>query len=290
MKFGILSTRMSFDEIILRLQQTVIFLTDAFKNLPPFKRTLLVIFIASTIPGYFIARLSSQAYYDSRYKPLIISAKQSFNNQVDITAGPVTLLTLGNGVYAAYAVLENPNFDLSANNAKYEFNFFNRSGEKVYTKTDIFYILPNQKKYIVLAKFETTEVIVSGTISVSEVHWQKKMEMPKVPLKVNQPSTYNQINPQAFVVEGTVQNDSAYNVSTVILNMLLYSTNGTVLAVSRREEYSLKPHELRAYKQLWPDVYSTDVDHVVVIPETNTGSNANLQSQTSSSGASGLQR
>lgn len=265
------------DKIELELEEAEFEAQKRLEDLPLAIRWLFIVSLILIIPAYFIARSISVRYWQGKYKQYEISAKPSFTNPAQPTVSKISLTTTGAGNFAAIASIKNENLDLSLENAPYTFSFFNDKKELVYTARGTFFLLPNQSTYITVPKITTSEKITAANLELPQAPaWQKRIDIPVVKLIASQPNSSNQIQPPAFVVEGDVVNDSPYNLGKIHLTFILKDFSQTIVGVSQGDEFTLKPFERRAYKQLWPNISGNNIVDVEVFAETDTLDTTNL--------------
>ncbi len=112
------------------------------------------------------------------------------------------------------------------------------------------------------------------------MNWQKKLNLPNVKLRASEPLLYDESNPLTFIAEGSIINESPYEVASGRIVFLLLDDNNKIIGVSQRDEYKLLPFGRRAYKQLWPGLYKTQVKKVQVLPSTNILDPLNITTST----------
>ncbi len=263
---------------------------------PKWARWFLAFSVLAILPGYYSAKNLSFKYWQRQYQPLLVSAKASFENPK--IPGPLAfdITTFGQNYYSAVATVLNQNLGLSAENVGYGFEFFGQNGEKIdildaETKGAAFF-LPNQTKYLVIPKFSSPIKIAGGRITFDQkIAWRNKFSLPQIKIASYAPVITNQLDPLQFVVEGAFKNESSYHIKQVRLIFLVYSADKKVIAVSQRDEFDVAPNERRAYKQVWPRVFSLEAQKAVVVAEVNVLDGKNLQAEkTPSTPASDLTR
>lgn len=274
------------EELWVNVQETILTVYKAFLELSSFKRMLIIVFVVGVIPAYFLSRTISHSFWQNSFEKSYINARPSFTDPKAISASAVTVLSTGGGVYSAIAQIENQNLELVARIVPYKFSFYNKTGQQVYVVNGSTFLTLNQQKYLVVSKFTSSESVTSGKLEFGEVVWQKRFSVPEISLVANTPITENELDPLSFVVSGQIHNNSPYGLAAVRLTVLLENSSGQIIAVSSRDEFSLKPNERRAYKVLWPGIYSTAVARVRVFPETNVLDNNNINSDSIGEGGS----
>lgn len=242
-------------------------------------KTLLIVFVIGFIPVYFLTKYISLGVSYSSLLNVLVEARKPSIIASSLKTGSVKLLVNGSGTYAAFAELENPNLDLSASQVNYQFDFYGDSGSVIKTQTGNTFVEPGQKKFIIAPRIESDKYLKKVEFKINSSNLVKRFEVPKIQLTAGTPQYYNQLEPAGFVVEGLVFNNSPYSLKSVQVKFLLYSNSGEVLAVSQREENSMAPFERRAYKQIWPNIYTNQISRVEVFPETNILDRNNLRLQ-----------
>ncbi|HEX3099636.1 MAG TPA: hypothetical protein VHQ41_01545 [Patescibacteria group bacterium] len=252
-----------------------------FRNLPTWKRNLILTVAIAIIPVYLIARIGTEQFLAQRYAREALSAQSAFKMSQAPVVGDMTIITNPDGSSSGLVLVTNPNLDLAATGITYTANFYGSDKKMVGTTAGTLYLLPNEKKYVVFAKIDSSNLAVaSGKIEIANVNWQKKINIPEVKLRATEPILYDEANPLTFIAEGSIINDSPYQIASARIVFLLYGENNQIIGVSQRDEYKLVPFGRRAYKQLWPGLYQAQVKKVQVIPVTNALDPKNITVET----------
>lgn len=250
---------------------------QALLSFPTPLRWALIFCLIAILPGYIIAKKLSYNYWTKSYSQYLIAAKPSFSDPQNPKVGDAAILNAGSGFYSAVITVTNPNLDLSLAKTKYDIIFLNRQNEEVYRDSDEIFLLPDQKKTIIVPRFASTDEIAKTEFNFKEeLRWQKKASIPSVNISTVVERTYSQIDPNAFVTEGYYTNPGSTQLGQVRLNFFIYSISGKLIGVSRRDDFSLNPGERRAFKQLWPNLYVESGAKVTVTAETNVLDPSNL--------------
>lgn len=256
--------------VVLGVQENAFRLKTWYESLFPWQRVLLIILLALMIPGFFTVRYGLELVMVRQYSQNALVAHPAYSSPEDIKQTKVSIIANPNNTFSAYALVENPNLDLASEELRYTFNFFNSSNQQVYTSSGVSYLLPNQKRWLVVPRVETLEVLSRAELEIEDPAWQKRLSVPEVELKMNEPYTYQQESPLATITEGSVINNSPYSLRQVSLVVVLYGANNQVLAVSTREEYTLRPYERRAYIMQWPGINRSAVTKIGLEAYTNS--------------------
>jgi hypothetical protein len=266
-------------ETILAAEQAGFSFRDNFRVMTKWKRVMILAILIALVPGYLLARFGTEQLLRLQYARQALVAHPGFSTSTDPVIGAVTLIKNPTGNWSAYALVTNPNLDLATETLGYTMTFENGNGREVYSTTGTTYLLPNEKRYIVVPRIESTEQLSSATLTLGEVNWQKKLSIPEVSLKASEPITSEELNPLAFFAEGAVVNNSPYDLSAVRIVFLLFDQNNKAIGVSQRDEFTIPAFGRRAYKQQWPGLYQADVRKVQVIATTNTLDSTNVKIQ-----------
>lgn len=262
--------------VVIGVQENTFRLKSWYDSLFSWQRVLLVILLVLMVPGFFLARYGLELVLLRQYGQNALVAHPAFNDPQDLSQTKVSIVANANGTVSAYALVKNSNLDLAAEELRYVFNFYNSSNQQVYTTSGVSYLLPDQQRWLVVPRVETTEAVSRGELKIEDPIWQKRLTVPEVELRMNEPYTYQQDSPLATVTEGSVINNSPYSLRQVSLVLVLYGPNNQVVAVSSREEYTLQPYERRAYLIQWPGLNRSAVSRIGLEAYTNSLDPTNL--------------
>lgn len=248
------------------------------QNFPQPKRKLLLALAIAIIPAAIVVRVGARLITEYSLSREVITAHPSYASPSEPAISAATVLKGGPGWYSAYAQVANQNLDLSAAAIPYHFYFYDSKHQQVASTAGTTYLLANQKKYLVVSRVESAEVIASAELKLDSFQWQKRLAIPEISLKAAPPILSTETAPPALVAEGAVVNNSPYNLGAIQLVFLLYDKNNAVIAVSQRDEFTLPAFGRRAYRQTWPGLDATTVSRIVVVPDTNSLDNSNVSS------------
>jgi len=276
------------DKIELELEVAEYKAQQTLLNFPPVLRWVLIICLLAIIPGYFIAKKISYTYWSKTYAQYLIASKPSFTNPQNPVVGDTTILSLGKDVYGAATLITNPNLDLSLPETSYDFIFYNSKNEQIYKESEKLFLLPDQRKYIVVPRFASKDPVTkTEMVFKDELRWQKKTTIRNIKLTTIVERKFNQISPPAFITEGNYYNPTSFQISKIRLTFLVYNNANKLVAVSRRDDFSISPYERRSFKQLWPNLYIDDKNSkVVVMAETDVLNSANITTDSPAPGSS----
>jgi hypothetical protein len=265
------------DSTVIAGEESGLAVKNFFSSMARWQKVVFFAGVILIIPGYFAAYYSSQTIVKSHNEKNLLQAHSALGQAKPISATSITVLKVAPNQYTAYFQVTNNNLDLAAPNIPYSIDFFNAAGEKIYTSQGNFFLLADQKKYIVVPRIDNREEIASGKLSITEIKWQKRLAVPQVSFKTPKPDLYDQtFDSSQLIAEGSVVNDSAYTIKTIKITFLLYNRSGQIVGVNVRDEGNLVPFGRRAYKQSWPNLAAGDISKVEVNVDVNTLDQSNL--------------
>ncbi len=241
------------------------------------QKRVFIFCLIMIIPAYIAIKETALHVDLGRYRKDELAAMPAFQNPQAPQISNINITEAGAGIYSVAAQITNKNLTLSLDKVSYDFLLFNAQNQQVGSSQATLYLLPGETKYLILPNFQTTETITGAQIQFPQnLPWQKRLNIPTVSLSASTPAASNQQNPPAFVVQGTVYNNSPYQLNEVDIGFILRDAAGKIIAASTRTEFTFEPFERRAYVQLWPNVYTTAVTTVNVYPETDVLDNSNI--------------
>ncbi len=231
------------------------------------------------IPAYYGAYYSSHYFAKSSLNDKLIKAHTAHIETRNVSVTEVTILPVTANQYTAYFQVTNPNLDLGAVNVPYTVDFYNENKEQIYSANGTFYIIPDQKKYVVVPRIDSTEEIAKAEVKLGDVKWQKKPDLPKVEFKTPNPEIFDQdiTTVSQLTVEGSIINDSEYKIKKTSIVLLVYGKTNRIVGINVREERDIVAFGRRAYKQTWPNLSSSDISRVEVYTDVNILDKSNLE-------------
>lgn len=262
------------------VEKSIYDVKQVFLGFTKISKILFYVFLIGFIPAYFIAKYSTSAAYDLKYAGQLVTAKESTVLASPLEQTPVKVFSLGGNAYSAMAGVSNTNLDVAVSTTDYEFEFKDSAGVTLTRSKGTFYLLPNTQTSLIVPRIESEFPIVSGILKIGTPRFQKRISISQVDLQASTPSSYFQLEPVAYVLEGSVYNNSPYTLKQVTLKFLLFDEKDNLVGVSSREEFSVGSFERRSYKQVWSGSTTESTQNVVrvaVFPDTNVLDFQNLR-------------
>lgn len=177
--------------------------------------------------------------------------------------------------YDFVAEIKNPHSDYGASEVTYELVLLNGNGQELVRKEGLFYILPEETKFLILP-FLTTERNVSDIdFKIKSVIWQK-VDLNSVNLTIVRQNYTALSGGKSSFLEAVILNDSDFDFETVEVDVVLRNSKGTVIAVNRSVTNTLLAHTERGFKVVWPFPIAEKVAKVEIYPSTNLFENSNF--------------
>lgn len=261
---------------VLATQEGAYRIKQWYLNLPRWEKGLIIALAILAIPGYFGVRYGTELIMTKQLARESLVAQPSFTDPEPLQVTKATIVENSTGTYSAYVTVTNPNLDLGLPQMSFTFKFFNQAGEQVATYDGDSYILPDEQKLVLAPRVLSEEEISSATFAVDTPTWQKRLSLIDVELRMSEPYVYEELSPLGTSAEGSVVNNSEFNIKQATLVLVLYGPNNKILAVTQREEFSLKPFERRAYKLTWPGIIRGQVTKIDLKAYTNVLDESNL--------------
>ncbi|KKR22366.1 MAG: hypothetical protein UT53_C0042G0007 [Candidatus Yanofskybacteria bacterium GW2011_GWD2_39_48] len=184
------------------------------------------------------------------------------------------LLSSGTSEYDFVALVNNPNTIYGASRIDYEIS---ATGMTQPIKS-FFYIAPGQTKYVIHPSIKGGG-LTDVNLKITQADWLgiKNLSSENINLEIKK-KDYTIINSGGIYsqVEGTVLNNSNFDLSKVDIGVLLFDEDDNVIAVGRTNILTLPSNNERYYKVFWPTQLDGDVSKVDVEATTNIFDNYNF--------------
>lgn len=178
--------------------------------------------------------------------------------------------------YDFVAEIRNPHSDFGASEVAYELILLNDDGKELLRKNGIFYILPNQTKFLILP-FLTTEKNVSNiSFNVKSAVWQKFDSVDGVKLTPLREKYSILQGKSSSVLEAMIVNDSDFDFDTVDIDIILRNSKGEIIAVNKSKMNTLLAHTERGFEVVWPFPVKEKVEKIEIKASTNLFENSNF--------------
>lgn len=265
-------------KIRLSFGQNLFGLGEFWRNINPHRRSSMIIvfvslFLMPIVLYFAITLLGSQYLYTA-----VSTAHTSYASITPIKSGQVSIIPIDKQNISAYAVVNNDNLDIAVNNVNYTIKFYDTANTVLNTVSGNTFISPGASSYIIVSRLaiDTTK-LGKAVLVLGEPRWQKSIGQEKsIEVKSPRPSISNTFNPIMLNAEGSIVNNSQYNLKEIRIKFLVKTKTNKVIATLERIEYDVVPYARRAYIVSWPNINTSEVDHIDVYAESNFFDQSNV--------------
>ena len=182
------------------------------------------------------------------------------------------LFQVANNDYDFLAQVQNPNETYGAGSVTYRLSFFDEAGTPVSQKTNTFYILPGQTKFVIETPLRFASPISKAEMKITGVQWQEldPLALIGVDLVVTNEQFQKRTGPTIFgVVSGIVNNTSDFDVSSVQVVIVLLDAKDIPVAANRTEIRTFLADTRRGFESSWTAPLTVSVSKTYVEANTN---------------------
>ncbi|MFC1700568.1 FxLYD domain-containing protein [Patescibacteria group bacterium] len=183
-----------------------------------------------------------------------------YPEDIDILSSEA-ILSQGN-FYDAAIKIKNPNQNSGSGYIPYKLELYNQYDELVGNRSGATFVLPNQTKYIIELKIESSDVVRDIKISFGRIVWQKLSE--QIPQLAVIQKEYSQNK-----VKGILINKTDLNFNNVDINILLFDSSKKLIGLNIAKIETLPAGQERDFAVVWFKEISGNVAFVEAEAETN---------------------
>lgn len=159
-------------------------------------------------------------------------------------------------LYDLTAEIENKNVNYGTGVLPYTFKIYDSQNNLISEKRGRSYIMPREKKYITevvsLAKIPNQTSLEFGNIE-----WQKFKSVEELKLPIfEQNLDIKGKNGYTAYAQGTVYNQTRFDLSTIDIDVVIYDKNNNPVAVNKTQKDTIKSGEGRSFEVGWPKSFS----------------------------------
>lgn len=172
--------------------------------------------------------------------------------------------------YDFIAQINNPNTIFGASRVRYMLDF----GGTTADKSGTFYILPGQTRYLIVPGIQSDSSVAS--LDITEVEWQRVETFEDISFSIQRKS-YAVVDKNGTFseLEAVVLNNSDFDFDKVEAGVILFDSNGNIVAVNRTDIRTFLSRTERSFRVSWPlELPETIRQDIEVL--TNVFENANF--------------
>lgn len=190
----------------------------------------------------------------------------------------IKALTVEGGLYDLAAEIENKNTNHGSGMMPYTFKVYDSKGGQIGEVKSRGYIMPREKKYLVDV-VSLSVVPAKVSLEFGNIEWKKFKLVESLNLPIfNQAIDLNGKNSYAAFAQGTVYNQTRFDLDTIDIDIIIYDLVGNVIAVNKTQKNTMASGDGRFFEVVWPKSFSSDPSKIRVDQRayTNAFSDANF--------------
>src|SRR3989344_5002591 len=184
------------------------------------------------------------------------------------------LIEAGENDYDFVAEIKNPHQQFGASEVEYELTLFNGDDSELDKEEGVFYILPDQTKYLILTHITTEKNVQKIDFKIKSATWQKIESLEGMNLIVKAQKYINLSGGTAL--DANILNDSDFDFEMVDIDVVMYNSHGDIVAVNRSDLRTFLARTERAFRGIWPFKINGQIDNIEVYLSTNLFVNSNF--------------
>lgn len=182
----------------------------------------------------------------------------------DLEITEIAFVPGGNGQYDILGKIYNPNDEIGATSFTYAAELRDGSGEVLAARSGTSYILPQENKYILELNLAAQAQPATASLRISEIEWARFSGYQEKPSINIYQKRYGPISSGAGFSEafGLLSNESPYDFRSIIVRVILRDNSGKPLAFNTTEMRTVRSHEERDFRLVWPSAFPGTVEKV----------------------------
>jgi len=180
--------------------------------------------------------------------------------------------------YDLAAQIKNPNQNYGSGNVLYQFELYDSNDNLIIQYSGSTYILPNQTKYLLKVRAESSQPVKQVKISFGEISWQRPEDYQPPQLVVQQ-KEYRLLNAQEpgfSQVRAILINKTSFDFDKIDIDILLFDSYNRLLAINTNEIRTLLAGQERDFFATWFNQIIGQAILIEIEAETNIFNPDNL--------------
>ena len=175
------------------------------------------------------------------------------------------------GFYDLAAEIKNPNQNYGSGNIDYKFKLYDYNDNLISEYSGKTFILPNQSKYLIRTKIESSSSIYKVDISFTNIEWEKPFDYHLLEFAVQQKEYYFLDDESLGIsqAKAVLVNKTNFDFEKIDIDVLLFDSLNNLIAVNNTEIRTLPVNQERDFVVTWFDKIDGQVSFIEVEPETN---------------------
>ncbi len=168
------------------------------------------------------------------------------------------------GKYDFYAYITNPNTTFGSKKFTYTLKFKNLAGEVIMTKNESGFILPMERKYLIIENINLPSQPANIDLKVDSSDWIKFNTYYKAPNIAIVNKRYKEVSNGINFAEayGLLKNHSPYDFNSIKVKIILKDAEGKIVALNSTQMNTVNSGEQRDFKLFWPNRFNGSVSNM----------------------------
>jgi len=190
----------------------------------------------------------------------------------------VKVVASQNNFYDLAAQIKNPNQNYGSGQVSYQFELYDSQNNLIAQYPGSTYILPNQTKYLLKIKAESSQPVKQVKISFGEINWQKPEDYqpPQLAVQQREYRLLDDQEPGFSQVRAILINKTSFDFDKIDIDILLFDSYNRLLAINTNEIKTLLAGQERDFFATWFNQITGQVSLIEIEAETNIFNPDNL--------------
>jgi hypothetical protein len=173
--------------------------------------------------------------------------------------------------YDLAAQIKNPNQNYGSGQVPYQFELYDAQNNLIAKYAGLTFILPNQTKYLLQVKAESSKPVKKVKLSFGQIKWQKPEDYqpPQLSIQQKEYRLLSNQEPGFAQVRAILVNKSNFDFDKVDIDILLFDSTHRLLALNTNEIRTLLAGQERDFVATWFNQIKGQVAFVEIEAETN---------------------
>lgn len=173
--------------------------------------------------------------------------------------------------YDLAAKIRNPNQNYGSGNMAYKFELYDSQNNLIVNYSGSTYILPNQTKFLLKTRAESSSLVKKIKISFSDIEWDKPEDYQPPQLVVQQ-KEYRLLSGEDTgysQLRAVLANKTSYDFDKIDIDILLFDSSQRLIAINTNEIATMLSGQERDFFSTWFNPINGEVSFIEIEAETN---------------------
>ncbi len=185
----------------------------------------------------------------------------------------IKLVKTPTGDFDLAVLVYNPNYDYGTSAVNYDLIITDFASKEIMRRSDSFYILPGQTKYVVKTSLSGIPDGALAQVKIKSVDWQRVTSAKDITFIVTREAITPETNQTIY--QAVITNNTNFDFDTIDVNIVVTDSSGAIIATNITNFQTFISQTERSIKVVWP--FSLPVGARVKIEVgTNVFNNANF--------------